>query len=215
MAAPEGIGLTISRGRRGRWLAIWCGAALAGLVFAAAAAGWWSNLHEVDAGRFYRSGQLGADRLRQTIDALGIKTIINLRGVRPKMDWYRDELAVAHEKRVRLISLPFDADRLPNRAELVGLLNALRDAKRPILVHCQVGADRSGLASAIYEMEYMGRPKQDALEMLSLRYLHIAWLRPAERYFIERYRGEQWARNSYEPCDAGYQYYDKHAYCGG
>jgi protein tyrosine/serine phosphatase len=194
---------------------VWCAAALAGLAFAVAAVNCGSNLREVDAGSFYRSGQLGADRLRDTIDALGIKTIINLRGVRPQMGWYRDEVAVAREKGVRLISLRFGADRLPHRRDLVELLDALRDAERPILVHCRAGADRSGVASAIYQMEYMGRQKQEALEMLTLRYFHIAWLRPAKRYFIERYQGEEWARTRYDPCGPGYQYYDKHAYCGG
>lgn len=194
---------------------MWSAAVLAASAFAVTAMAGGSNLHEVDAGRFYRSGQMGADQLRETIDALGIRTIINLRGARPEAGWYRDEAAVAREKGGRLISLRFDADRLPHRRELVKLLDAFRDAERPILVHCQAGADRSGLASAIYEMEYMGRPKRDALEMLSLRYLHIDWLRPAGRYFIELYQGEPWARNSYHPCNGDYEYYDRDAYCGG
>ena len=64
-------------------------------------------------------------------------------------------------------------------------------------------------------MEYMGRPKQQALEMLSPRYFYISWFRPAKRYFIERYQGEEWARTRYDPCAPGYDYYDRQMYCGG
>jgi protein tyrosine/serine phosphatase len=202
-------------GRRGRWLAAWGAAALAASAFAVAAVAPNDNLREVDPGKFYRSGQMSPDRLREVIDTLGIKTIINLRGAKPKMGWYRDEVAVAREKGVRLISLRVGVYRLPHRRDLIVLLDAFRTAERPILVHCRGGADRSGLASAIYQMEYMGRQKQEALEMLSLRYLHIAWLQPAKRYFIERYQGEQWARVSYDPCRLDYEYYDKRIHCGG
>lgn len=202
---------------RGRGRVAWGFAALTlGLSISAVAAVYWSgNLREVDPGKFYRSGQLSADQLREAIDSLGIKTLINLRGVSPHSRWYRDELAVAHEKGVQLISLRFGADRLPHRSDLIGLLDAFRYAERPILVHCFSGTDRSGEASAIYQMEYMGRTKQQALEMLSPRYFHISWLRPAKRYFIERYQGEEWARTRYDPCDPGYEYYDRQMYCRG
>ena len=52
-------------------------ALLAGGSYAIAST--WTNLREVEPGKFYRSGQLSDAQLRSTIDAFGIKTIINLR----------------------------------------------------------------------------------------------------------------------------------------
>ncbi len=39
-----------------------------------------ANFREVDPGRFYRSGQLDGDQLREVVATFGIRTIVNLRG---------------------------------------------------------------------------------------------------------------------------------------
>ena len=82
-------------------------------------------------------------------------------------------------------------------------------------MHCDGGADRAGEASAIYQIEYMGKSSAEALEMLTLRYRHFSWWKPAMRYFIERYRGEDWLLNEYDPCSDEYDYYDRAKYCSG
>jgi len=173
------------------------------------------NLREIDPGRFYRSGQLSGAQLRRTIEVLGIRTIINLRGHSTDHEWYRAEAAVAAEKGVALHSVHLSSRGLPHRDELAALLDLYRSAERPILVHCDSGADRAGEAAAIYEIEYMGKSREEALEMLTLHYRHLSWWRPAKRYFLERYRGEDWLRNVYDPCLDEYEYYDKARYCGG
>ena len=159
-----------------------------------------SNLREVDPGRFYRSGQLSDSQLRNTIDAFGIRTIINLRGHSTDHDWYQVEAAVAAEADVSLHNIHLSSRGLPHRHELEDLLDLYRTAERPILVHCDGGADRAGEASAIYQIEYMGKSRTEALEMLTLRYGHLSWWKPAKRYFIERYQGEDWLLNEYDPC---------------
>jgi protein tyrosine phosphatase (PTP) superfamily phosphohydrolase (DUF442 family) len=175
----------------------------------------WTNLREVDPGRFYRSGQLNSAQLQGAIDELGIRTVINLRGRGDDEPWYREESEVARNNGVQLVDVLFRSKRLPHRADLIALLDAYRDAERPILVHCYSGADRAGQASAIYQMEYMGRPKSEALEMLSLRFGHFSWLKPAMHYFVEVYEGEAWARREYDPCRAGYRHYNRALFCGG
>lgn len=160
----------------------------------------WGNLREVDPGRFYRSGQLSARALDQTLDALGVRTIISLRGHSTHHDWYRDEARVAKERGVALHNIHLSARRLPRPEEIANLLALYRTAERPILVHCASGADRAGEASALYQIEHMGRTREEALEMLTLRQRHVAWLRPAKRRFIERYQGEDWVVGVYDPC---------------
>jgi protein tyrosine/serine phosphatase len=46
-----------------------------------------------------------------------------------------------------------------------------------VLIHCKSGADRAGLASAIWLMVMEGRPVEEARAMLSWRYLHLRWSR--------------------------------------
>jgi len=173
-----------------------------------------ANLREVDPGRFYRSGQLSGSQLRDTIDAFGIRTIINLRGHSTYHDWYQAEAAVAAEADIPLHNIHLSSRGLPHRKEIADLLDLYRTAERPILVHCDGGADRAGEASAIYQIEYMGKSRAEALEMLTFRYRHLSWWKPAKRYFIERYQGEDWLLNQYDPCLDDYEYYDKVKYCG-
>jgi hypothetical protein len=103
------------------------------------------------------------------------------------------------------------AGKLPRRQDLIALLDAYRFAPRPILIHCRAGADRTGEASAIYLQEYMQRSREEALEALTFDYWHVELFKPAKRYFIrEVYRGEEWAREVYDPCapDQPYEYFN-------
>src|SRR6185295_18103659 len=59
------------------------------------------NIHAVEPGVVYRSGQLGAAQLAKEIRSNGIKSIINLRGTSPEQAWYKDELAVSSALDVR------------------------------------------------------------------------------------------------------------------
>jgi protein tyrosine/serine phosphatase len=110
------------------------------------------NLRTVEPGRFYRSGQMPDTRLGETIRRHDVKTVINLRGENPDEAWYRNEVAVCEALGVAHHSFKWSKNRLPDPeslAEFVGLCN---DAQSPILVHCQGGTHRSGVASAIYQL---------------------------------------------------------------
>lgn len=165
------------------------------------------NFHEVEEGKFYRSGQLSGDEFQAVIDSFGIKTIINLRGPNPGEEWYDDEMIVAQRNGVAHYDIGMGASVIPQRESLIALLDAYKEAERPILIHCMAGADRSGEASAIYQMIYQGKTKKEALKMLTPKYLHVTLKYPAKRYFIkEVWQGEEWAYNEYDPCD-GYKYF--------
>jgi protein tyrosine phosphatase (PTP) superfamily phosphohydrolase (DUF442 family) len=172
------------------------------------------NLHEVDPGKLYRSAQLSGEELDNAIHTLGIRTVINLRGEDKGSDWYETEVKVTTQDSVKLVSIPMSAKRLPHRKDLIALLDAFEKSERPILVHCQAGADRTGEASAIYEMEYMGKSREEALQMLTLKYDHLELAAPAKRYFIGIYGGRDWAYHGYDPCVQNYRYYDKQQFCG-
>jgi protein tyrosine/serine phosphatase len=173
------------------------------------------NFHEVDPGKLYRSAQLTGDELDLAIHQYGIRTVINLRGENQGEKWFDDEVQVTSRDGVKLVNIAMSAKRLPHQKDLIALVEQFETAERPILVHCQAGADRTGEASAMYEMDYMGKSREEALEMLTLKYDHLEMAAPAKRYFIGFYGGKDWALHSYDPCKADYRYYDKTQFCAG
>lgn len=165
---------------------------------------------EVDSGALYRSPQPNEEQLEKAISEYGIKTIINLRGENPDEKWFQKEKKVADKHGVLLVNISMSARSLPHRSNLIKLLDTFRDAPKPILVHCKAGVDRTGEASALYQMIYMQYSKEEALKMLSPQWAHFEKNMPAKKYFVrDVWQGEEWARAHYYPCTANYKYYDK------
>jgi protein tyrosine/serine phosphatase len=57
------------------------------------------------------------------------------------------------------------------------MIALFREVERPLLIHCKSGADRAGLASAVYLMVIENAPLHRARRMLSARYIHFRWTR--------------------------------------
>lgn len=149
---------------------------------AAASVGAWpvylrlsGNFHEVAAGVLYRSAQPNADSLSSAIKTYGIRTVINLRGESAE-PWYTAERKVSDEAGVTHIDLALSAGEDLTDEQLDKLVTLVKDAPRPVLVHCRSGADRTGLASAAYELVVEHRPPEQASGQLSFRYGHFPWL---------------------------------------
>jgi protein tyrosine/serine phosphatase len=132
------------------------------------------NVHEFDVG-FYRSGQLGGDQLAGVVREHGIRTVVNLRGVDPGKGWYDAEVRAVTGAGAVLASVPLSANREPDPAVLARLVELLRTSPKPLLIHCEAGADRSGLASAIYVVAVARRGVEEAGRQLSFRYGRFPW----------------------------------------
>lgn len=103
-----------------------------------------------------------------------IRTVISLRGGSPSDDWYREEIAVCQTENVTHREVPFSARSLPSPSALEKLLDVFDHATYPILLHCQAGADRTGLASTIYAHLYQKLPLSQAeATELTWRYGHF------------------------------------------
>lgn len=116
------------------------------------------NLYRVT-DTFYRSERLThADvaRLRQ----LGVRTVINLRA-------FHSDAEVLAGSGIRQVRIPLLTWKIDD-AQIVHALAEIRaaQAEGPILLHCQHGADRTGLITAMYRMAYQGWSRQQALEEL-------------------------------------------------
>lgn len=134
------------------------------------------NIHEVVPGLLYRSNQLGPAQLRALLQDEGIRTVINLRGGSRQDAWYREEADVVAGADARLVDIPIADDKEPDIASITRLLAALRTSPTPVLIHCKAGADRTGLAAALYLLEVAGLPPEVAARQLSFAFGHFPWL---------------------------------------
>jgi protein tyrosine/serine phosphatase len=130
------------------------------------------NFHEVLPGELYRSAQPTANDIAAYSREHGIKTIVNLRG-RNKGAWYSQEVAAAKQAGIEHIDFKMSASHQLTLDQTHQLIALLRDAPKPILIHCQAGADRTGLVSVIYLQQIAGVDEETAERQLSLRYGHI------------------------------------------
>lgn len=109
-----------------------------------------NNIHTVTPNQLYRSAQLSPERLERLVRQRNIKTVINLRSFNPQHEWYRDEVSVSQLMGINHYDISLSAYHLPEPAQLKRLIQLLQTAQRPILVHCQGGADRTGFAVAMW-----------------------------------------------------------------
>ena len=149
------------------------GAVCVGL-WAVAPGGWGGNLHPVIEGRVMRSGRLSPARLEAAIDRYGIRTIINLTGDRTGADWYDRQRVVAARHGVAHHDIDLLATALPSPPNVARLVDLLKHAPQPVLVHCDAGADRTGLASAVARLLLDDADMREARRELSWRYWSLA-----------------------------------------
>lgn len=135
------------------------------------------NFHAVVPGQVYRSGQMDGVALQRAVQAHGLRSILNLRGSN-NAGWYRDEVATAAELNVPHFDRSLSSGQELTLAEMDDLVKLLRGAPKPVLIHCQGGADRSGLASALYEVAITHRAPGAAGGELTFWRGHVPLLRP-------------------------------------
>ena len=118
------------------------------------------NLHQVTS-NLYRGAQPTAQGMAE-LKAMGVNTIINLRAYHSD----KDELAKA------------GSDLKPSRfhmkawhsedEDIIRFLKIMADTNQlPAFVHCQHGADRTGLACAMYRITVCGWTKQEAIDEMT------------------------------------------------
>lgn len=133
--------------------------------------GFWTNRVEIAPG-VIRSNHPTVRRFKREA-ANGLSTVLNLRGA-SQQPQYLLETDLCTELGLGLIDVPMNASQTPSRATLEQLFQAFDTAPRPFLMHCKSGADRTGLAAALYLLD-QGRPIADARKQLSAKYLHFSW----------------------------------------
>lgn len=132
------------------------------------------NFAAVVAGEVYRSNQPTPERLSSYQRELGIRSVLNLRGANPGAGWYEAEKREAHDLGLTLIDFWMSANPELSPDQTETLITILRDAPKPLLIHCRSGADQTGLASVIYEAIIDGIDEQVAERQFSIRFGHFS-----------------------------------------
>jgi protein tyrosine/serine phosphatase len=116
------------------------------------------NLHQITP-TLYRSAQ-PEQRDAATLQKLGIRTIINLRA-------FHDDKDVLNLPGVKLINIPMNTWHIEDE-DVAKALHTIAAAQKEgaVLIHCQHGADRTGVVSAMYRVVEQGWTREQAVREL-------------------------------------------------
>ncbi|HEX4438828.1 MAG TPA: tyrosine-protein phosphatase [Thermoanaerobaculia bacterium] len=132
------------------------------------------NLYRVEDG-FYRGAQPSADGFKELV-GLGVKTVIDLAGG-------GGDGAFVKEGSLKLVHLPMHAWSLRDDRVLEALRVMADPSNRPIMIHCQHGADRTGALVALYRVVVQGWTKERAVEEMNRGgYHHNSLFSNLDRY---------------------------------
>ena len=129
------------------------------------------NLHQISP-EMWRANQPSPEQIARYKQELGIRTIVNLRGVSTK-GYYLLEKEACERHGIDLIDFKvYSRDTMTPEAisEAKRLFETIR---YPALMHCKSGADRAGIMAVLYMHFRQGKPIREAMEQLSFKYLHV------------------------------------------
>lgn len=148
-----------------------------GLAMLALATAAWSatrcdNYHPVIAGELYRSGRMTLRQLAAHTASDRLAAVINLC---PETDapWHVREAAWCRRHGLVHVDVPLAGDAAPSLADMQTLAAAMERIPKPVVIHCTHGADRTGLAVALYLLTVRHRTPAESARALSLRFGHL------------------------------------------
>lgn len=162
--------------RRLKWIVVVGGLATAPLGGYSGVLLYTANFHVVSEHALYRSAQLTKEQFAAVIRENRIKSILNLRGAHPGEPWYDDEVGASQRAGVKHYDYPLSATRLVSERQIAAILEILREAPKPLLIHCRSGADRTGLVASLFRFALEGAGPEEADRQLSLAYGHFPYL---------------------------------------
>ncbi len=135
------------------------------------------NLYLIEDG-FYRGAQPSAAGF-QELATLGVRSVLDLAGG-------AGDGQVVRDGSVKLFHVPMSAWGLHDDLVLQALRIMIDPQNRPLMIHCQHGADRTGALVALYRVVAQGWSKEQAVrEMSRGGYHHNALWRNLDRYVLK------------------------------
>lgn len=116
------------------------------------------NLHKVNDG-LYRGAQLTAEGIKE-LEKLGVRTIVNLRS-------RHSDKEILGKANIAYVPIPLNTWSVDEKDVARFLRLATDKNLRPVFVHCQHGADRTGTMCAAYRVVVDGWTKQQAIDEMT------------------------------------------------
>lgn len=131
----------------------------------------WTNFAAVKDGALYRSNHPVPFQLERFTRKVGLRSVINLRGLCANGS---DALSRDAARRLGLefYDIALESRGAPQRVRIERLAEIFGSMPRPALVHCKSGADRAGIAGALFVL-IEGGTVAEARSQLSWRFGHI------------------------------------------
>jgi len=124
----------------------------------------------------YRSGQLNKYNLEFYIKQYHIKSILNLRG-KSTRQYYTDEIKISDKYKVNHIDYGISNRKFLDFNKTMQIINIMKSAEKPLLIHCAGGADRTSLAAALYQYALKNKSVEESREEFSIIYGHSPFFR--------------------------------------
>ncbi|MBE6398983.1 MAG: hypothetical protein E7041_02445 [Lentisphaerae bacterium] len=132
------------------------------------------NFHKVNE-NLYRSGQPDKDEFFSLYTFNGIRSVLNLR----ENNSDKDEINAINRNwnnAVTLYEIPLDTGKI-TEGDLYKILTVIRDAPKPLLIHCWHGSDRTGCAVAASRIIFENWSVEDAVsELMKPEYGHHKYI---------------------------------------
>lgn len=129
------------------------------------------NLHQIS-DEMWRSNQPSPRQIEEHARLRGIKTILNLRGESTK-GYYLLEKEACEANGIELVDFQVFSRDTPTKETIFAAGKLFDTIEYPALMHCKSGADRAGLMSVLYTLLREKAPFDEAVDQLSLKYLHV------------------------------------------
>ncbi len=178
--------------------------------------GLWTNQFQIAPG-VWRSNQPSPARMRR-LKRMGITSILNLRG-EDRFAHYLFERESADALDLELHNHKIYARSLVDRQRFLELFEIFDRIEKPFVLHCKSGADRAGLASALWLLDKEGASLDDAKRMLGLRYAHLKNTKTGLMdHVLDTYEADtaeapmpirQWFAERYDPVAITASFYSK------
>ena len=132
------------------------------------------NFHKVNE-NLYRSNQPDAAEFEYMYKRNGIRSVLNLRENNSDKDAV-DAVNRKIKNALTLYELPLDTGNITEE-DLYKILTIVRDAPKPLLIHCWHGSDRTGCAVAASRITFENWRVEDAItELMTPAYGHHRWI---------------------------------------
>jgi tyrosine-protein phosphatase SIW14 len=130
-------------------------------------------------GTLFRGAQPTSDAF-SSLQKLGVNIVVDLRGEGGEVGTEKNSV---ESHGMRFVSLPWNGASVPSREELLTFFTLLRDnPDQKVFIHCEYGADRTGVMIALYRIAVDHWTPQQAISEMKDFHYHSFTLPHLARY---------------------------------